>query len=1423
MKRLLFCCAFLFSLCLVAAPTPKLIFAKQEGGKIIFENPVPRKASVIMEYQLNQKEARAVTFGADAKVRHDVKEFQAILRVDFIYNDNTLQQWVNIGLPLSNDFRKSSRTYMPKKPVKTAILYVMFNAAGSAEVTNVFLKEQKTNPVPAPYPYATGAEPEKLGKLKEFRRDLCLTTDLTRSAVIVPDTAAGKRWAEAIRKAVRTDIPVVPAAQYDRAMKLDRNLIVVGNRDNNTVIDHFYLMHKVLLDCYYPGKGGYTVRTLHNPFGDKHNVVFAGGSDDAGTDAAVRQLVKRIRESKGLLPWTQDIQLAPELKAPLSANAVPLWEESRGYGSRGYFGWQSFSKNMMVYYMTGEKRYLDEFIRLAFHAKPDELFKIDDESHHHLPDPMLEPYHYRWVMTPVLWDLVEESPHLSEADRLRVTAKLYEMLKYRISKQYWYSIANHRTRWDYLPNRHLSWEAVTVWATANYIARHYDCYEGKQGLFLSGNMLYPVDDFASLKTGSCFWYNTYIQPFFVYAAMAKGRNAIGLPALRHLASGLTAFADLRPGDWSQLYSSIAFLRLAGHLVQDQGMYHLAELQNIPEVPFRAGFSFLTANPYSRNFFAETSGKFFTYAADVRGAHWFEDSPFPKEEVVEWLTWREKPADHGDLLVLCPYPGNASREPFHNYALHTLRLGNDLLLSGFRTQLELFANGTTPGKEARYGRITGKDIVGKDTIIIRGEVRNYNGFDWKRTILLRQNRFLLLLDEVVPLAAYKDSEIKNRLQLCGSVRKSGDDFTVVSPTPVRQDKDRLYTKVNAGKIIEYNPSAPKPYRSDYAGFEGVKPGMTLQIPFVMPETADAGVFLQIGSHVERRADLRIKLDGRTVVEKYHPITSDRAINRVSLGKHHLSAGKHCVTVEIVSVDPGFPDTTIAAIGDLEISRDFSIPAPSIWTVASSSRDRSELDGGTVNFHTYSSGDQPMRSATLIRRGKPDQNGSSAQDMGVGWTKLQLPETAWLRTSKDGFELLEKDRKTLIPASGKITVLTAEAFPQGLRAGDAAKAVETTVPYCNPVWEQCLSPSPICLASPVGDGLAFVQNNKLILLKKGGVVERIYTVKAPIGDFCYYAPRDMFLVGSKDELLNAIDRKSGKVLWTFTSEMNDVLKASSAFYGMKCSVPGVSGVRVFELNNKPVIFAGSTGTLELVDLDGKLLSRNFHGSGGYLDIFTELPGKGVIGVRHASTPETYLTTPDLKTRNFGMTLDSNGVHMGSYGFGCVSHNNTTTAKLHKDGPWKIISTFHGTMTRLGIWDANGKLERDVSFGAGMGKGGGYGAISLGKSSMQDLCVEDLDGDGVKEIILAYNRRIITVFDPELKLIRLIRLEENPCTVTAVNGLIVVGCFNGDLLWFTGDGKPVKKAKLPGAVSFLQIHGDTLYAGSGQGVLAAFRIVK
>jgi len=968
-----------------AAASPELRNAVLEKDVYRIENASPRQSFVRLEFPLDQKAVKPFTFGGEAKVQGpEDGKVHAYLRVDLEFADGTRLEWVNLGARNSADFQRYARTFAAKKPIKKATYYALFNGAGKAEFRNLFLAEDQPKPAAKPLPagFAAGAEPEKLGKLKEFRRDLCLVTDLADAAIVAPETPYGAELAAMVNAALPKPVPVVPASAYDKALKLDRNLIVIGSRDTNPVVEHYYLLHKVLLDCYYPGKGGYTVRTLHNPFGDKHNVVFAGGSDEAGTRAAVAQLVKRIREGKGRLGWTADIKLAPSLQVPFNANRVPLWEESHGYGSKGYFGWQSFSRNLMVYYMTGEKRYLDEFLRLAFKADKKELFALDDESHHNLDDPMLEPYHYRWVMTPVLWDLVEESPDLAEADRIRVTAKLYEMLKTRISKQYWFSIANSgRTRREFLPNRHLSWESVIVWATANYIHRHYDCYEGRQAMMLSTNLLWAVDHMPAMQTGSVFWYNTYIQPFFVYAAMAKGRNAVGLPVLRHLADGLAAIADLRPNDWSQHFSSEACLRLAAHLTQDQACYRLADLLGTPDLPFRAGWSFLTEKPYPRDFFRETSGKFFVHRADPRGAAWF-NPPYPKDEVVEWLTWREKPEGTGDLLVLYPYPGYASREPFHNFAVRTLRIGDDFLLNGFRTQLQLYADGMTPGEVAKYGHVTGKDVVAGDTVVIRGEVRNFNGFDWHRTIILRKNKFLVFWDEVTPLEPYQDIEIVNTVQPAGRVNARGAEFQLVPAPAPERGGDAFFATVGAGEILRVNPHGPRPYMQGYVGFEGVTAGMKFEIPFVMPETSEARLVLGVGCHMERRADFRVKLDGRTVLEKFHPITSDRAVVRVDLGKHRIEAGKHLVTVEVLNPDRNFPANTILALERLDVRRDLTPPKTSFWTVASSAPGRREIANGGMNFTTLGKGAETVRFATVLRPGAPDAKALSAETLADG---------------------------------------------------------------------------------------------------------------------------------------------------------------------------------------------------------------------------------------------------------------------------------------------------------------------------------------------------------------------------------------------------------------------------------------------------------
>ena len=119
-----------------------------------------------------------------------------------------------------------------------------------------------------------------------------------------------------------------------------------------------------------------------------------------------------------------DITLSPDWKVPEDVKDMSIYERSRGYGDVGYFGWNSLAKNLAAYYMTGEKRFAKEFLRLAFpkdQAMQDELFKRDGEAYRDRSDPIVRIYHYCGSYMILFWELVEEDPVWTPEERLMVT------------------------------------------------------------------------------------------------------------------------------------------------------------------------------------------------------------------------------------------------------------------------------------------------------------------------------------------------------------------------------------------------------------------------------------------------------------------------------------------------------------------------------------------------------------------------------------------------------------------------------------------------------------------------------------------------------------------------------------------------------------------------------------------------------------------------------------------------------------------------------------------------------------------------------------------------------------------------------------------------------------------------------------------
>ena len=106
------------------------------------------------------------------------------------------------------------------------------------------------------------------------------------------------------------------------------------------------------------------VRSLHNPFGNGHNVILVGGSDDGGVASATATLIGKLakaelRSGVFALGWLMEIRLGAGMQVPTDVREIQTWEACARYGSRGYFGWNCISKHMAAYHMTGD----------AFHAR----------------------------------------------------------------------------------------------------------------------------------------------------------------------------------------------------------------------------------------------------------------------------------------------------------------------------------------------------------------------------------------------------------------------------------------------------------------------------------------------------------------------------------------------------------------------------------------------------------------------------------------------------------------------------------------------------------------------------------------------------------------------------------------------------------------------------------------------------------------------------------------------------------------------------------------------------------------------------------------------------------------------------------------------------------------------------------------------
>ncbi|MGE4563914.1 MAG: hypothetical protein AB7F32_03510, partial [Victivallaceae bacterium] len=645
----------------------------------------------------------------------------------------------------------------------TQVAAFIVTAGGAPEIRlTEFTLESSDQPFPP-----LKADPMKIPGVLEIQpRDLVIDTDLVaggKSAALIAAPPSYRELAAAINAVVKektgAELQVVDDRELEKATRLTTNVITIGSRDVNRTVSMLYNRHYTLLDGKYPGVGGgMVIRSVHDVFGDKHNIITLGGSDAAGDRAAVErfcQMLRKLPAGKDLKTgYLAEIKLGENRKVPASALEAKLWENCPASGDSLAFGWNLLSKNLALFYMTGDTRFAAEFLRLAFpdDKASDELNRLDGEFvYADLKDPLGKPYHYNATMLMLYWDLVEEHPFFTPEDRLRVTKKFYGQLnnRRREGDKGIYKIYEIKETPAKLLDRHYLSEAMTVYVLGRYFDKYYPSRDGRDALAVTRRLFATLDRYPAMTVGSLFWYNTFLLPAIDFALLDGGVKYVGSPVWERYIGNFVLLADRTGDDWSQQYSTMRLLYAMAYLADNQAPADIARSRrdfNADE--FRLGQSFFPAAPYSDNDFADSDGKWKKAFFEAKGMEdW--NPPFAKEQVVEWLSFRRAGAGGPDFaLVDAKY--ESGRNPFHNFALISLQLGGVPLLRGYHNQLHCYRDGLGSPKISRFTEILDSGRVG-DTAFVRGKLADFNGFDWERLILIRENRFLLEIDSVTALA------------------------------------------------------------------------------------------------------------------------------------------------------------------------------------------------------------------------------------------------------------------------------------------------------------------------------------------------------------------------------------------------------------------------------------------------------------------------------------------------------------------------------------------------------------------------------------------------------------------------------------------------------------------------------------------------
>lgn len=1484
-----------------------------EGHALLIEDGSPTgEIGVSQDFPVTAGEGYLVT--VRARRVGEASAAGAYVQLRFLPSD-TYEQ-VALAPPSADEWSETMVYGMAPADAKSARIYLYTHREPTPKVMVDAVSAQAGAEPPAVPAPAGPMVPEPIPPQYDRLKDLHLTTALVAggepaAAIVRPTGGEFDREAEAIAAAIAqitgARVPIITDRDPGAALPAQTNLIVLGNRGANATIQQLYEGFFTLVDAKYPGPGGHDLRSVHNPYGDGHNVIVVGASEPAGVADATTALIAALQAAGGgpgelVVGRLRDVKLSDDYAVPRDPREMRIWEASAYYGDGGFFGWNCISKHMAAYYVTGDEYHAREVLRLSF---PDAeaikyIEEIDGERIENKHDPLAGPYHYSAIMMILFWDLIEEDPVFTDEQRLAITNALSRQLNHRKSEGVYGRAEPPRSVGD----RHGDWSAMALYALARYFQRDYPDPIWQCALDSAATYFSAIENSAWLAgyNDHLFWYTSYYDPLLDYMHMSGYRG--GMDNLRQALRTQDILFTGAENDWGLRASSLNFLHRAAALTGDGRFIFYRDRTGLDTSGFRLGQSWwpegIEARPPTELLDTWT-------LQPMPEPMWrARNSGLPPEQQFLWGAWRNTLDESGDLVMIKGHNGGG-RLPYHTFSIMEQRLANRTLLKGYRTQVLTSADGMVEPIVPMDAALVDHGTLG-DTCYAIGEVPHMPFAGWQRSFIQRAGRYALFVDDLGFRADSENMKIETEWNTVGGSWNAKRNVLAIpgtGPEPGREgwlEFRALEVPITCGA----GPETDLISRLDNLDIVLLKPqqlGDWVEMSFTLEEPISGHVYADLLDYTDR-AVVRIWLDGEPIVDGVNHTAASAIHHPVDLGEFELAAGEHRLRVEASARPPGAERALVGLIGASIRPAGVAEWSPPIFELHPSEVMQAQ-GGGVVVMQwlgTARAGEH-RRFFHLLGRRTADQTLACYQ-VADNAAVLALPEPALAVVGE--FEDISAELAVLagdhlfargltaVPllratapvtvawdfATGELNVAASGAAELTVQAADgprtlavaagqqrierfegvtpapaplaalstratellavgeaervrqlaaAAEPTGPTAPEMTPAMTAQIEGEPVAAVTiprAGGDLTAIAAGTTVHLLAPDGSVVGTMSTDGAIRVMTWWPEAELLLVGCADEQVIAFGL-DGQRRWAFTSEMDQAVWETGKTYWFKSAYPGIHGLATGTfIGGESQAFVGSASTLEILDAQGRLVHRTASLWGPNWK-FRIIPGPGESrNLLIALWPNGNDTLTVINSETLKHSTGFYGVPPGHTMVGGWTQQNRTGieyADLDGDGTGEVVSAINGIFNRVTVFSATGTPLYNAQFGPG--------PTSAPYSTMRDLAVADLDGDGDLEIVVGISDGLVVALDHECRKVWARRLPSPPTQLEVITPpgaelpVIIAGCEDGTVARLSGAGEIEALGQAGGRVTSLTVsatpEGPLAVTVTATGAVSGWRV--